>query len=267
MRRRTIVVLLAFAAFAAPAAHADGDPASDFLIGQTVFFGLTLPHHAAMASLQSEVDAAYARNLRVRVAVIGDKTDLGSVISLFGKPADYAKFLGFEIKGSYIGPLLVVMPAGYGIYDGGRSTAAEASVLARRPAPGRTRDELTRAAAAAVHDLRVAGALRSKDVLAPLAATFSGRASTGDVMKLRYVVADDSGRAAVELRVLAGKRPLAKLDVPMRRVDGRKTYSVPWRVTAGLVTTAARLCITARDPSGNRSRQFCAPIELQASVP
>ena len=267
MRRRTIAVLLALAALVVPGARADGDPASDYLVGQNVFFGLEQPPHAAMAELQAAVDAAYAHNLRVRVAVIGSKTDLGSVPSLFGRPASYAKFLGFEIKSYYVGPLLVVMPAGFGIYDGGRSTGAEESVLARRPAPGRTRVDLTRAAATAVHDLRVAGALRSKDVLAPSAATFSGSASTGDSMKLRYTVADDSGRAAVELRVLAGKHRLAKLDVPMRRVDGRKTYFVRWRVTSGLVTTTARLCITARDPSGNRSQQFCAPIELQASVP
>lgn len=267
MKRRTIVVLLALAATMAPAARADGDPASDFLVGQNVFFGLTQPPHAAMAELQSAVDAAYAHNLRVRVAVIGSRTDLGSVPSLFGKPASYAKFLGFEIKSYYVGPLLIVMPAGFGIYDGGRSTEAEASVLARRPPPGRTRNDLTLAAASAVRELRLAGALRSTDVLAPVASTFSGSASTGDSMKLRYAVADDSGRAAVQLTVLAGKRRLAKLNVPMRRVDGRKTYSVRWRVTSGLVTTAARLCVTARDPSGNRSRRFCAPIQLQASVP
>jgi hypothetical protein len=267
VRRRTIVVLLVLAAVAAPAARADGDPASDFLVGQNVFFGLTQPPHPANAELQAAVGAAYAHGLRVRVAVIGSQADLGSVPSLYGKPASYAKFLGIEIKSYYVGPLLVVMPAGFGIYDGGRSTEAEASVLARRPTPGRTRAELTLSAARAVHDLRVAGALRSKDILAPSASTFSGSASTGDSMKLRYAVADDSGRASVELRVLAGKRRLAKIDVPMRRVDGSKTYVVRWRVTSGLVTTAARLCITARDPAGNRSARFCTPIELQPSVP
>ena len=267
MKHRTIAVLLALAALAAPAAHADGDPASDFLVGQTVFFGVTLPPRRAMSDLQTAVNAVYAHNLRVRVAVIGSKTDLGSVPSLFGKPASYAKFLGFEIKPYYVGPLLVVMPSGYGIYDGGRSTAAEESVLARRPLPGSTREQLTLAAARTVHDLRVAGALRSKDVLAPFASTFSGSASTGNSMKLRYAVGDDSGRAAVELTVLAGKRRLAKIDVPMRRVDGTSTYFARWRVTSGLRTTAARLCITARDPAGNRSSRFCTPIELQASVP
>jgi hypothetical protein len=267
VRRRAIAALVVLVAATAPVARADGDPASDFLVGQNVFFGLAQPPSAAMAELQSAVDEVYAHNLRMRVAVIGSKTDLGSVPSLYGRPATYAKFLGLELRSYYVGPLLVVMPAGFGIYDGGRSTAAEASVLARRRAPGRTPAELTRAAAATVHALRIAGALRSKDVLAPAAATFSGSASTGDSMKLRYTVADDSGRAAVELSVLAGRRRLAKLDVPMRRVDGRKTYFVRWRVTSGLATAAARLCITARDPSGNRSRQFCTPIELQASAP
>jgi hypothetical protein len=263
VRRRAVAALLAVAAIAAPAARADGDPASDFLVGQNTFVGLTQPHRAAASALQTAVAAVYAHGLRVRVAVIGTRDDLGSIPSLFGRPAAYAKFLGFEINSYFVGPLLVVMPSGYGIYDGGRSTRAESSVLARLPAPGRTRDELTLGAASAVRALRVAGALRLKDVLAPAASTYSGAAASDGSMTLRYAVADDSGRAAVELRVNAGGAALASFRVPMRRVDPSRTYGVRWHVPAGVTSTGGTLCITAHDPAGNRSQAYCAPIRLQ----
>src|SRR5207245_1571519 len=74
--------------------------------------------------------AVYTAGYRIKVAVVATKIDLGAIPSLFGKPAEYAKFLGQELSGYYIGPLLIVMPAGYGIYDGGRSTQAEDAILA-----------------------------------------------------------------------------------------------------------------------------------------
>lgn len=60
------------------------------------------------------------------------------------------RFLGLELATVYVGPLLIVMPAGFGIYDGGRSTAAESRMLGKLPRPGRLADALTRAAANAV---------------------------------------------------------------------------------------------------------------------
>jgi hypothetical protein len=54
---------------------------------------------------------------------------MGSVTALFRRPTRYAHFLGLELRQLYQGPLLIVMPNGYGIYDGGRSTRAEARVL------------------------------------------------------------------------------------------------------------------------------------------
>jgi hypothetical protein len=89
------------------------------------------PCRLPAAGAQKGLTQAVAAGFRVKVAVIGSQSDLGAIPSLFGKPADYAKFLGTELSLVYVGPLLIVMPAGYGIYDGSRSTAAERAVLSR----------------------------------------------------------------------------------------------------------------------------------------
>jgi hypothetical protein len=245
-----------------PLARADGDPASDYLVAQNTFFGVELPHRNAIGALNAAVASAYAAGQRVRVAVVATPTDLGSIPSLFGKPAEYARFLGTELRAYYIGPLLVVMPAGFGIYDGGRSVDAEKAVLAHRPSPGRTRDDLTDAAAAAVDSMRLARALVSKDVLAPSAAPVSSSGTVGHPMTLRYLVSDDSGRSAVVVQVLVGTATIETIDVPLERVDGQKTYSVRWLVPATLPAGTPRLCVTARDPSGNRSRRYCTALAI-----
>jgi len=87
----------------------------------------------------------------------------------FNKPGRYANLLGREIASAFIGPLLIVMPSGFGIYDGGRSTAAESRVLKRLPVSGRKSVLLVRSATAAVRRPLDAKALRSKDILAPSA--------------------------------------------------------------------------------------------------
>jgi hypothetical protein len=196
--------VLVLAALTAPAARADGDPASDYLVAQNVFVGVELPHRDAIAVLNAAVAAVYAHGDRIRVAVVATPADLGSIPSLFRRPIEYARFLGTELRGYYIGPLLVVMPGGFGIYDGGRSVAAEAAVLARRPSAGGTRGDRRS------HDRR-----------------------------------DD--RCA------------------LARVSGQKTYSVRWTIPATLPSGAARLCITARDPSGHRSRRYCTGLIIRAA--
>jgi hypothetical protein len=259
---RALPILLLLALLAVPVARADGDPASDYLVTQNTFLGVELPQRASIAALNGAVASVYAHGQRVRVAVVATPADLGSIPSLFGMPAEYAKFLGTELRGYYIGPLLIVMPAGFGIYDGGRSVAAEEAVLARRPSPGKTRDDLTLAAAAAVDSMRIARALVSKDVLAPSAAPVSTSGTAGRAMTLRYLVSDDSGRSAVVVQVLVGATTVKTIDVPLERVDGQKTYSVHWTVPATLPVGTPRLCVTARDASGNKSRRYCTALAI-----
>jgi hypothetical protein len=53
--------------------------------------------------------------LPIKVAVIGNKTDLGAVPQLWAKPQTYARFLGSELRFIYKDTLLIVMPQGFGI--------------------------------------------------------------------------------------------------------------------------------------------------------
>jgi hypothetical protein len=124
LRRRRIVVLslvLLLAASllawrgAAPA-RADGDPASDVLAEQSVF----IPQDGSVpsreqAQLEAIVHTAQRSGYAVRVALIATRSDLGSITSLWLKPASYAGFLGRELSLLYHGALLVVMPNGYGV--------------------------------------------------------------------------------------------------------------------------------------------------------
>lgn len=115
-------------------ARADGDPASDVLATQKLF----LPQDAAsrpreQAQLGALLQEATRSGYRIRVALIGSQTDLGSVTELWRQPQTYARFLGQELSLVYRGALLVVMPNGYGTYG------FTARAVVRRqslPAPG-----------------------------------------------------------------------------------------------------------------------------------
>jgi len=103
----------------------------------------------AAASLEQVIAAIYAHGNRVKVALIGTQQDLGSIPSLFGHASDYAQYLGPELSYWYKAPLLVVMPAGFGFYDAGRSTAAALQALQGVSIEGTGPDSLANAATAA----------------------------------------------------------------------------------------------------------------------
>lgn len=101
-------------------ARADGDPASDVLATQTLFLpgdaGIPPARQGQLAALlQTTARDGYA----IRVAMIASRSDLGSVTELWLQPQTYARFLAQELSLVYRGPLLVVMPNGLGLYDGG----------------------------------------------------------------------------------------------------------------------------------------------------
>ncbi|HZC31050.1 MAG TPA: hypothetical protein VE261_05985, partial [Gaiellaceae bacterium] len=176
MRRLLLTGLVAVAALTgAVTAHADGDPASDTLLYANAYLPYAASPKSTASALQHAIAAVYADDSRVKVAVIQSRDDLGAIPSLFGKPTTYATFLGREISGVYVGPLLIVMPKGYGIYDGGRSVVAEQNVLGGLPSPGTTSAELVSAAATAVTKLEQARALLSKDILAPFVQPLQAR--------------------------------------------------------------------------------------------
>jgi hypothetical protein len=245
----------------APPAGADGDPASDYLYQSNVFLPQPPPQAAVAARLAHAVAAAYARGFRVKVAVIASPNDLGAASSLYGQPGRYAHFLGTELDLFYAGPLLVVMRSGYGIYDAGRSTAAERRVLASLPAPGSSADALTSSAATAVSRMTGAGALRSKDIRPPLVYALPSKGRRGQVAKLRFSVLDDSGRARETVRVFRSAKVVGTRTTGFRPTNALAYASVGWRVPAG-VAGRLRFCVSAADPSGNVAPRACARLTI-----
>jgi hypothetical protein len=115
-------VALASVAFAitagpsAPGAHADADPASDFLLAAPVFY----PYQPATSpAIRSALEGTLAQlrrdGLNLKVAIIDSPDDLGGVSNLWRMPQPYADFLGKEISFNQKQPLLVVMPTGFGV--------------------------------------------------------------------------------------------------------------------------------------------------------
>jgi hypothetical protein len=117
--RVAAAALLLLAAMSACPAQglADGDPASDVLLGQPVFY----PYKPKVspgreAALEKTVKAiASAAGLHLKVAIIGAPEELGLVPHFFGHPQPYAEFLDREISFNQTQPLLVVMAAGFGV--------------------------------------------------------------------------------------------------------------------------------------------------------
>jgi hypothetical protein len=150
----------------APQALADGDPASDVLAPADVRVYMTLaatssaPESQLAKTTQQITDAG----LPIKVAVIGNKTDLGAVPQLWAKPQIYARFLGSELRFIYKDTLLVVMPQGFGIngpYAQSKAIAAWQGIDPRKdPTPQGLTDAADRAlrALAAADGVKVAGA-------------------------------------------------------------------------------------------------------------
>ena len=125
-------VILALAAGSlATAARADGDPASDVLATQPLFLpqdaGIPLAQQNQLTTL---LGAGANNGYQLRVAIIASSTDLGSVTELWHQPQTYARFLGQELSLVYRGPLLVIMPNGFGLESLNPAASANPSALA-----------------------------------------------------------------------------------------------------------------------------------------
>jgi hypothetical protein len=153
-RRGLVCALAALAcALAAATAQANGDPASDVLIGRYVYLPYGSVSPKASDALRGVVGEANRAGYRIKVAVIGTKVDMGLVTGLWLKPHTYARFLGGELLFVYKkGRLVIVMPNGFGIY---RGTKKDEQLLGRLPT-GKTADELVTNMATAVQRLAAA---------------------------------------------------------------------------------------------------------------
>ena len=253
---------LLVAASAAPLARADGDPASDVLPTADVYFPITPPSGDAQRALKSAVDAVYADGDRLKVAVIANPEDLGAIPSLMNKPDEYAKFLGQELMGFYVGPLLIVMPKGFGVYDGGRTVAAEEEVLHGIGVEGSSVDDLVRSAAAAVQKLQAAHALKSADIRPPYVFPQATTIHRGKKATFTFRLLDDSNRASVTVRILAGRRTVATLRAPLAATNYPEPRTVTWTVPKTMPSKHVKLCISAADAAGNTSSAVCQPLTV-----
>jgi hypothetical protein len=263
MRTLVWLLLLAGALALVSGASADGDPASDVLVAGSAFTPYPPPSAAALKALGTAIHAVDLKGDRVKVAVIATSSDLGSVPSLYGHPQDYAKFLSLELSFIYKGPLLVVMPAGFGFVDGTRPIPGAAPVLARLSVNSPNGDDLTLAAARAVNELEHARLLQYKDTFAPQASPAPVSVAGGRRVALRYQVWDDSGRAKVAIQIQNQRNvAVARLHVPVRTVAQGAWYFVVWRVPHSLSHRVLAFCVQASDVAGNRSHRSCAKLTV-----
>lgn len=266
MTQRLLALLLAaaVAAGAASVARADGDPASDVLYFQDVYLPYAKPSADVAAGLTGAVSAANKAGFRIKVAVIQSEQDLGSVPSLFNHQDIYARFLGAELKTFYAQRLLVVMPAGFGIYDNGKPTDPEKAALAGITIASDSSDDLTGAATSAVAKLRKAfGGGKRKDSTAPAVKALPSAGTKGKTAKLRYTVFDASGKSREIVRVYGPQFLLfASISTRTAKAKPKRTSSVTWKVPADLTQTKLQFCVLAQDPSGNQSKTSCAALKI-----
>jgi hypothetical protein len=155
---RAAVLALLLASTLTATALADGDPASDVLIPPDIRVymtnGVAGPElEKKLADTAQQVSDA---GLPIKVAVIGNKTDLGAVPQLWGKPQTYAKFLGAELRFVYKDTLLIVMPQGFGINGPFPQAKAIAALHGIDPRKDPTPEGLTAAADKALRALAAA---------------------------------------------------------------------------------------------------------------
>jgi hypothetical protein len=145
-----------FVMLAPAVARADGDPASDVLIGENVFYPYSPAVSAGLQKqLNGETAAAARAHFPIKVALIPAPADLGALPTLFDKPKQYSNFLDQEISFLNVKPLLlVVMPNGYGVTHVGAAATRVAGTL-KKPASSQS-DDIARAAIAAVPKLAAA---------------------------------------------------------------------------------------------------------------
>ena len=157
MARRLLILAAAVWLCVPGAARANGDPASDYLLVQSVF----LPFNAKIdpnvsLRLSNTVRAADKAGYKVKVALIGSRYDLGTAFSLYDKAQRYAEFLGLELSFQYRDHLLVVMPNGFGVSITGKPDPRGSKALKGLPGPGK--DATTQAEGATTAIRRLAAA-------------------------------------------------------------------------------------------------------------
>ncbi len=263
--RASAVLVLTVALWAAPVsiARADGDPASDYLIANQVF----LTSQSATVSppereLMATVRAANRTGFAIRVAVISNEYDMGSITALWLKPTIYARFLGIELSLAYRQRLLVVMPNGFGFNWPGHSTASAYRLLSG-VVPAAGGDALAATAQGAVRRLAAAEGVKLA-AIRPGAAREPTRSASPDVPAI--VGATLGGLVALGL--LAGllmrarrRRPPAAGRGPE---EGTRRRAIPvglrWALPVVALLVAVAVSVSLRAGRGGGSQISAASL-------
>jgi hypothetical protein len=157
LARRAAIVAALLALVLPAVARANGDPASDYLLVQSVFLPFNAKiDPAASKELADTIRAADDKGFKIKVAVIGSRYDLGTAFSLYNQAQKYAQFLGLELSFQYHDRLLVVMPNGYGFAIAGKPDKKGIAVVKNLPPPGKDVTQQVRGATAAIRKLAAA---------------------------------------------------------------------------------------------------------------
>ena len=156
VQARALAVVAALLLAAPAGAIANGDPASDILLQLKVYFPTQRVSVQAATKLKRIVQEANAKGYPIRVALIKDAADLGTVPNLLNQPQRYAEFLGPEIRFVYKGDLLVVMPTGLGLTNTDTTPAPAKAIEGMQVAGGGSPDGLAQTAGEAVTKLAAA---------------------------------------------------------------------------------------------------------------
>ena len=182
MRTRLVAIVAVLCLAAPAAAFANGDPASDVLLQSKIYFPTQRVSVQAANDLKQIVQTANVKGYTIRVALIKDESDLGTVPNLMNKPQQYSEFLGPEIRFAYKGDLLVVMPTGLGITTTDETPPPANSIEGMQVEAGGSPDGLAQTAGEAVTKLAAAAGH-------PLVAKKSGGGSGGTIAGIIAAVA------------------------------------------------------------------------------
>jgi hypothetical protein len=181
VQARVLALMTALFLAAPAAALANGDPASDVLLQAKVYFPTQRVSVAAANSLKAVVAKANAKGYAIRVALIKDETDLGTVPNLLNQAQKYSEFLGPEIRFAYKGDLLVVMPNGLGLTTTDETPPPAKAVEGMLVEAGGSPDGLAQTAEEAVTKLAAASGH-------PIVATKKGGGGGGAVVGIVVAV-------------------------------------------------------------------------------
>jgi cytochrome oxidase Cu insertion factor (SCO1/SenC/PrrC family) len=260
-----LALVVAFVVVSGVVARADGDPASDYLVANQVFLSSqSTSMSPAQRQLGAAVAAANRAGFAIRVAVISNDYDLGSVTELWHKPRAYARFLGAELSLAYKRQrLLVVMPNGFGFNWPGHATARAYGLLATVPLGSGAAAGLAAAADVAVRRLA-----RASGVALPPSqpAAGGGSARPGSAGTLMIIGAMAGGIVALWAFAIVVTRARRRLALRRERGQVLRSSRLPrgvcWAIPG--VAVLAGVAVAAPILTLGRSRRSSAPTAYSA---